>query len=65
MGIDVDNEFARGEDLLDLVRSSSSCPVLVILPAEFNEATKLPLILPITNSGDFARRLGFAVYRIK
>lgn len=24
-------------------------------------ATKLPVILPITNGGDFARRLGFAV----
>ncbi len=36
-------------------------PVLVISTAEFNEATKLPVILPITNGGDFARRIGFAV----
>src|ERR1700710_2358847 len=36
-------------------------PVLVISPAEFNEATKLPVVLPITNGGDFARRIGFAV----
>ena len=36
-------------------------PVLVISPAEFNEATKLPVILPITNGGEFARRIGFAV----
>ena len=35
--------------------------VLVISPAEFNAATKLPVILPITNGGDFARRIGFAV----
>ena len=28
---------------------------------EFNEATKLLVILPITNGGAFARRLGFAV----
>lgn len=38
-----------------------SRPVLVVSPAEFNEATKLPVICPITNSGDFARRIGFAV----
>lgn len=36
-------------------------PVLVISPTEFNEATKLPVICPITNGGDFARRIGFAV----
>ena len=36
-------------------------PVLVISPAEFNDATKLPVVLPITNGGEFARRIGFAV----
>jgi mRNA interferase ChpB len=36
-------------------------PVLVVSPAEFNAATKLPVILPITNGGEFARRIGFAV----
>lgn len=40
---------------------SRSRPVLVVSPAEFNEATNLPVILPITNRGDFARCLGFAV----
>lgn len=40
---------------------SGSRPVLVVSPTVFNEATKLPVILPITNSGAFARRLGFAV----
>lgn len=34
---------------------------MIASPAEFNEATKLPVILPITSGGDFARRLGFAV----
>ena len=29
--------------------------------ASWYEATKLPVILPITSGGDFARRLGFAV----
>lgn len=36
-------------------------PVLVISPTEFNSATKLPVVLPITSGGDFARKLGFAV----
>lgn len=38
-----------------------SRPVLVVSPDEFNEVTKLPVILPITNGGDFAKRLSFAV----
>ena len=38
-----------------------SRPVLVVSPEAFNAATKLPVICPITNGGDFARRLGFAV----
>ncbi len=38
-----------------------SRPVLVVSPAEFNEATKLPVICPITSGGEFARRIGFAV----
>jgi mRNA interferase ChpB len=36
-------------------------PVVIISPASFNAATKLPVVLPITNGGDFARRIGFAV----
>ncbi len=36
-------------------------PVLIVPPTAFDEATKLPVVLPITNGGDFARRLGFAV----
>ncbi|HTU51398.1 MAG TPA: type II toxin-antitoxin system PemK/MazF family toxin [Acidobacteriaceae bacterium] len=36
-------------------------PVLVISPTTFNQATKLPVVLPITNGGEFARRIGFAV----
>ena len=39
---------------------SGSRPVLIVTPAAFNAATKLPVVLPITNGG-FARRLGFAV----
>ena len=36
-------------------------PVLVISPTAFNEVTKLPVVLPITSGGEFARRIGFAV----
>jgi mRNA interferase ChpB len=36
-------------------------PVLIVSPAEFNAATKLPVVLPITNGGEFARRIGFSV----
>jgi mRNA interferase ChpB len=36
-------------------------PVLVISPTAFNQATKLPIVLPITSGGKFARRIGFAV----
>ncbi len=37
-------------------------PVLIVSPKEFNRATKLPVVLPITNGGGFARRLGFIVH---
>jgi mRNA interferase ChpB len=36
-------------------------PVVIVSPDDFNQATGLPVILPITNGGDFARRIGFAV----
>ena len=38
-----------------------SRPVVIVSPGEFNQATKLPVVLPITNGGEFVRRLGFAV----
>jgi mRNA interferase ChpB len=36
-------------------------PVLIVSPTAFNETTKVPVVLPITSGGDFARRIGFAV----
>lgn len=36
-------------------------PVVIVSPAEFNHATRLPVVAPITNGGEFARRIGFAV----
>lgn len=38
-----------------------SRPVLIVSATAFNDATKLPIICPITNGGEFAKRLGFAV----
>jgi len=40
---------------------SGNRPVLIVSPVEFNKATGLPVVLPITNGSEFARRLGFAV----
>ncbi|WP_376986948.1 type II toxin-antitoxin system PemK/MazF family toxin [Bosea sp. R86505] len=36
-------------------------PVVIVSPNAFNQATQLPVVAPITNGGDFARRIGFAV----
>src|SRR5271157_6093453 len=36
-------------------------PVLIVSPEAFNQVTKLPVILPITSGGSFARTAGFAV----
>lgn len=36
-------------------------PVLIVSPTAFNQLTKTPIVLPITNGGNFARMAGFAV----
>ena len=36
-------------------------PVLIVSPEAFNRVTKVPVILPITSGGNFARTAGFAV----
>ena len=36
-------------------------PVLVVSPSAFNRLTKTPVVLPITQGGNFARTAGFAV----
>jgi len=36
-------------------------PVLIVSPELFNRITKLPVVLPITSGGNFARAAGFAV----
>lgn len=36
-------------------------PVVVVSPAAFNKVTRTPVVLPITNGGEFARTRGFVV----
>ena len=36
-------------------------PVLVVSPEEFNRVTKVPVVVPVTSGGSFARTAGFAV----
>jgi mRNA-degrading endonuclease toxin of MazEF toxin-antitoxin module len=36
-------------------------PVLVVSPGAFNRLTRVPIVLPITSGGSFARTAGFAV----
>jgi mRNA-degrading endonuclease toxin of MazEF toxin-antitoxin module len=35
--------------------------VLIVSPEAFNRITKVPIVLPITSGGNFARMAGFAV----
>ncbi len=41
--------------------SNSKRPVLVISPGKFNRLTRVPVVVPITSGGSFARTAGFAV----
>jgi mRNA-degrading endonuclease toxin of MazEF toxin-antitoxin module len=36
-------------------------PVLIVSPEAFNRVTRVPVVVPITRSGRFARTAGFAV----
>lgn len=36
-------------------------PVVVVSTERFNRLTSCPIVLPITNGGEFARRAGFTV----
>lgn len=36
-------------------------PVVIVTPSAFNQLTNTPVVLPITNGGNFARTAGFAV----
>jgi len=41
--------------------NKGSPPVLIISPEAFNQVTKVPVVLPVTSGGNFARTVGFAV----
>lgn len=36
-------------------------PVLIVSPEAFNRVTRVPVVVPITSGGKFARMAGFAV----
>jgi mRNA-degrading endonuclease toxin of MazEF toxin-antitoxin module len=36
-------------------------PVLIVSPDAFNRVTKVPVVVPVTSRGSFARTAGFAV----
>ena len=36
-------------------------PVFIVSPQNFNQTTGVPIVLPITTAGNFARTRGFAV----
>jgi len=36
-------------------------PVLIVSPGKFNRFTGVPIVLPVTSGGNFARMAGFAV----
>ncbi len=40
---------------------SGKRPVLIVSPASFNTFTRLPVVVPVTSGGNFARTAGFAV----
>ncbi|EBO2103163.1 type II toxin-antitoxin system PemK/MazF family toxin [Salmonella enterica subsp. enterica serovar Infantis] len=57
----------RGEIWLVLLdptaghEQSGKRPVLIVSPASFNKFTRLPVVVPVTSGGDFARTAGFTV----
>lgn len=40
---------------------NGSRPVLIVSKASFNKFTRLPVIVPVTSGGNFARMAGFTV----
>jgi mRNA-degrading endonuclease toxin of MazEF toxin-antitoxin module len=36
-------------------------PILIVSPEAFNRVTKVPVVVPITTGGSFARTAGFAI----
>ncbi|MDW2645141.1 type II toxin-antitoxin system PemK/MazF family toxin [Citrobacter sp. HN-141] len=40
---------------------SGKCPVLIVSKTSFNKFTRLPVVVPVTSGGNFARVAGFTV----
>lgn len=40
---------------------SGKRPVLIVSKASFNKLTRLPVVVPVTSGGNFARAAGFTV----
>lgn len=40
---------------------SGKRPVLIVSPASFNKFTRLPIVVPVTSGGNFARAADFTV----
>jgi mRNA-degrading endonuclease toxin of MazEF toxin-antitoxin module len=50
-----------GLDPSEGYEQKGSRPVLIVSPEAFNLITKVPVVVPITGGGSFARTAGFAV----
>ena len=63
LGRRVPVELRADADLekLSLHEQKGPRPVLIVSPDPFNRLTKVPVVLPITSGGNFARVAGFAV----
>ena len=48
-------------DLTEGHEQQGTRPVLIVSPDKFNTLTKVPIVVPITSGGNFARTAGFAV----
>jgi len=53
--------WLAGLDPAEGHEQKGSRPVLIVSPESFNRVTKVPVVLPITSGGNFARTAGFAV----
>jgi len=50
-----------GLDLTQGHEQKGRRPVLIVSPEAFNRVTKVPVVVPVTSGGNFARTAGFAV----
>jgi mRNA-degrading endonuclease toxin of MazEF toxin-antitoxin module len=53
--------WLAGPDPTQRFEQKDRRPVLIVSPEAFNRVTRVPVVLPITNGGSFARIAGFAV----